>query len=126
MRAEGDENTVNSRIEKVLHDKIKEYVKTQEAKELGFTSISKFVNSATREYSKKYIKETDKTSDHFVMLDKEAPHRDLNLNFFSDHIFCNICQAVKCLHVDRVYEDESLILMLKKGKIKIPEKKEKL
>ncbi|MDH3204395.1 MAG: hypothetical protein OEL81_06955 [Nitrosopumilus sp.] len=106
------DETINQapvKIDKIIKEKIQEWVKTEQAHQLGFYSLAEFVTRASQEAFEKYVKPTDNPK-RFFMPNNENHLLDLDLDFYlqSDKIVCVTCESENCVHIKTINTDRTV------------------
>ncbi|MDH3361021.1 MAG: hypothetical protein OEL56_02440 [Nitrosopumilus sp.] len=103
------DETINQapvKIDKILKEKIQEWVKTEQAHNLGFYSLAEFVTKASMEAFEKYAKTNDNPK-RFFMPNNENHLLDLDLDFYleSGKVVCVTCESEDCIHIKTIQTD---------------------
>lgn len=109
----------NVRMPQTLIEEIAEYVRTDNAKERGFTNVTQFVNSIVR-YK---LDEIQKQGYHIVLRNKQSnTHLDLVIRENGQSIHCKECNRSDCEHVMKATTDPDVLEVLKKNGFSLPRK----
>lgn len=105
-----NEDTINQapvKIDKILKNKIQEWVKTEQAHELGFYSLAEFVTKVSQEAFEKYAVPTE-IPKRFFIADNNDHLFDLDLDFYleSGKIICVTCGLEDCVHIKKMKTDK--------------------
>ena len=105
-----------------LKDELVKWLKTDEARKLGYQSQAQFATEAVRRLLQQVSIPTTHGI-HFILPNKEDKRLSLDLDITEEKIVCNICNAENCIHVKTLYDDKYVKQQLKNHKIKLPSKK---
>jgi len=118
-----NDNQATVRMDKILKTAIEKWLRTEEAKEKGYSSLASFVNKGARKlYEKESTPEERPT--HFVLPNMKDHHLTLDLDIYEDKTHCNMCDSEKCIHIEILHTDSTVKKYMKKYNIQ-PKSKQK-
>ena len=110
------DNQATVRIDKMLKIAIEQWLKTEDAQMKGYKSIAQFINKGARQLYE--IEAVQETPVHFVLPNMENHRLTLDVDIYSDHVHCNMCDNTKCIHIEILNTDSTVKKYLKKYNIK--------
>jgi len=111
------------KIRSALINSVKDFLQTKQAKELGYTNPTQFVDAVVRDLLKQYS--SQEVPIRFVLPSLDDDELRIDVHIFSDKIKCNRCieNQESCKHVDLIYDNKEVKSHLKKAKVVIPKRK---
>jgi len=109
------DNQSTVRMDKLLKIAIEEWLKTDDAKKKGYKSLAQFINKSARQLFEKESK--DERPTHFVLPNMKDHRLTLDLDIYSDRVFCNMCETEKCIHIEILNSDKTVKKYIKKHNI---------
>jgi len=102
--------------------RLEEFSKTTKAKKIGITNKSQAAKRAAVEFLEKYEKTEEKPT-RFILPNLEDPEDSLDLDIFENMVICNMCNEESCKHIDTLYKDKYVMMVVINSKLKIPKRK---
>jgi hypothetical protein len=120
------ENWAKISVRKELLERIEKFLKTKEARKLGYTNPTQFVDDVLRarleEIPRHRFEHFNLHDDIIRVLDNEiGPHGDIiELRIRGNKLTCGFCQRFDCLHIKFAWSDPELAAELKKAGLRSP------
>ena len=122
MEGESSQKKVN--IDTDVKEKIEEWLKTDEAKALGFNSMARFMTMAGSEFLQKHQK---KRFEHFNfadnvirLIDNEKPAGTpyIEIMLKNGSLVCRACESKNCVHIEESWKNREIARQLKRKNLK--------
>ena len=95
------------RMDKILKQSIEEYLSTEDARKKGYKSLAQFVNKGSRDLLNKESQPQEKPT-HFILPNLKDHNMTLDLDIYTDKVYCNMCESDHCVHVKVFDEDKDV------------------
>ena len=104
------------RMDRILKEQIESWLHTDDGRKKGYKSLAQFVNKGARDLYEKEATPIEKPT-HFILPNLKEHNLTLDLDIYSDHVYCNMCGTDNCVHVKILHTDKVVKKYLKKYNI---------